>query len=204
MATRVAVKPSTPAAAKTNAVEQCLLTALGSEFAVRDAAETDQVYYERVAKGIALVDDESWNKLTDSAQAWFNKAAEVMNGGAGELPAFPADGEVVKETKPAVATGDPAAPPAKEEKKDEKPAAKEEKPAATAAAKEEKKPVEKSASTLIREFICVNLEATPPEAVAYVKENKKEISLSTASTIIFDTKKTIEVLRSLNMLKEEA
>lgn len=188
MALRTQIAPKAEVVAS-KTVEEELVNALGEDFQARDKAETEQVYLKRIARGIASIDEEHWNALSDPAQAWFNKAADVMNTGTGKLDPLPEPAAVETKTKPE------ATAPAKEEKKAAAAA-----PAATKD-KAEKTP-EKSASVLVREFVCVNGSATAAEAVQYVKDNGKEISLSTAATVLFDTKKTIEILSDLGLLKE--
>lgn len=43
--------------------------------------ETEQDYLVRMVQGVADLPEDTWNKLSEPAQAWFNAAAEAINSG---------------------------------------------------------------------------------------------------------------------------
>ena len=49
--------------------------------AKQDKKEKDQVYYGRLARTLAEIDDESWDSLSEEGQTWANKAIKALNDG---------------------------------------------------------------------------------------------------------------------------
>ena len=57
-------------------LEQEILNATGQES--RRRTENEKGYFDRLRKAISELDDEEWNRLSGSAQAWYNESSEVV------------------------------------------------------------------------------------------------------------------------------
>ena len=57
-------------------LEQEILDATSQES--KHMTESDQKYFDRLRKAISEMEDEKWNCLSATAQAWYNKSSDII------------------------------------------------------------------------------------------------------------------------------
>ena len=211
---------------KTQTVEQELLEAL--EAKPKKASETPQDYRARLIRAANEMDEGEWKKLSIGTQRWVNNGVEAIQDKK-EIDDFPdseptgeEDADAEEAEKPSKKSR--AADPDEDEEEDPKPKAKEgpspkkvadpekegtkEKPAT------KKPPVKRDpedsdtrpkkkggAGRTFRTFLIQHPEEPIPDLVKRVEKAGYQISLSTVTTIYYETKQTLEILDDLGMLK---
>jgi hypothetical protein len=202
-------------------VEQELVEATGCK---TKEGESRQKYLRRLHDDVKDMDDDEWEALSDSAQKWYNQAADARNNKE-DLPDFAGataeeDDEVAKTTstkdsgdKPAASKTNKASKTTKaaatadndgdEPVSKKKAAAKPEK----SESKSESKPSRSEAKgdgikMRIKRLVIKNPTTTVDDLMTALEKNGDTMSRFTVSAVRSETRHTIKVLKDLGLLPE--